>query len=242
MVGESWVDWWRTSYPISMWPKLLVVVLLVSASPGAVATDTVAKHAGLYPYVGPPPLVPLTESERAEIADGEPVYKHVSFGGGGRGVAVFRVNAPPHVIWSVISDFASYPQWVDGVEEASIYQQQGDDIFVCFGVRHWLVGRYAYYVQHTFFATLGWGTWKLDRTRTSDFEETVGFWRVASVPEQPGVSDVTYSASLRLKTWIPEFIETSHRMGERTIRGKVCALNRILTPVGKSRTVAMERQ
>ncbi|MGH8614635.1 MAG: SRPBCC family protein [Gammaproteobacteria bacterium] len=61
-----------------------------------------------------------------------------------RGAVVFQVRAPAEVVWSVIFDFSSYPQWLEGVDEAKIYRKEGDDIYVRFKVRHWVGARYTY--------------------------------------------------------------------------------------------------
>ena len=39
--------------------------------------------------------------------------KQVREGSGGRGVAIFDVDASPEVVWSVITSFSSYPKWIE---------------------------------------------------------------------------------------------------------------------------------
>jgi hypothetical protein len=144
----------------------------------------------------------LSAGERAILERGATVYKQIEAQaqGGGCAAVVFRVMAPPEIVWSVIFDFSRYPEWAEGVDEAEVYRKEGDDIYVRFKVRHWLA-------HHTYpGASRGWGTWRLDYSRKSDFDDSVGFWRVKSVPGDPGRSDVSYCAELKLKTWLPEFI------------------------------------
>ncbi|MGH6636823.1 MAG: hypothetical protein ACRED0_12085, partial [Gammaproteobacteria bacterium] len=89
-----------------------------------------------------------------------------------------------------------------------IYRKEGDDIYVRFKVHHWLGGGYTYYAHHTYpGASQGWGTWRLDYSLRSDFDDSVGFWRVTPVSGHPRQSDVVYSAQLKLRTWVPEFLK-----------------------------------
>lgn len=167
-------------------------------------------HQGiLRPYQGSPPAIVLSDREYEILERGEPIYKQIELDDatGGRGAVVFRVMAPADVVWSVISDFSRYPQWVEGVDEAEIFRKEGDDIYVRFKV-HWLGGRYTYYAHHTYpGAFQGWGTWRLDYSRQSDFDDSVGFWHVTPVSGHPRQSDVVYSAELKLKTWVPDFLK-----------------------------------
>lgn len=69
-------------------------------------------HNGKLPaYDGAPPDIKLTNKEQKKLEQGKPVRKIVKLDGNDRGVAVFRVNASPSVVWSVISDFEMYPDW-----------------------------------------------------------------------------------------------------------------------------------
>ena len=64
-----------------------------------------------------------------------------------------------------------------------------------------------YFVDHTYHPAEGWMTWRLDYSRTSDFDDTVGFWRVAAIPEKPGWSRVYYSVQLKAAGWVPAPLE-----------------------------------
>lgn len=161
----------------------------------------------LAPYEGAPPEVSLTESERQTVAKGDPVYKQVQAGDGGRAAAVFRVNAPAKTIWSVISSFNSYPEWISGVKETEVYKRLGEKIFVRFKLSQWPV-TVNYYIEHNApMERLGWLTWKLDYSKQNDLEDSVGFWRVTPVPGDSSKCDVSYSVEVRLKGWVPDFIK-----------------------------------
>ena len=160
-------------------------------------------------YPGAPPRLTPAQADRLVLAHGMPVFSRITLDDerGGLGAVIFRVDAPVAVVWSVIADFGSYPLWVEGVDETEVYRTENDDIYVRFKVHHWLGGSYTYYAKHTFSTDNGWVTWRLDYDHASDFDDSVGFWRVAPVPGDPAQSDVTYSAELLLKQRVPGFIK-----------------------------------
>jgi ribosome-associated toxin RatA of RatAB toxin-antitoxin module len=165
-------------------------------------------HQGVIAHFdGEPPRVELNAQEQQRFLKGEPIRKQILRGaGGGRGVAIFRVNAPAEVVWSVIRDYPSYPRWIDSVDKCEIYKRDGDDIYVRFVVSSWGVD-VEYFIKHTFRPNLGWATWTLDYARESDLEDSVGFWRVTPLPSNPGHSRVTYSIDMSLRGWVPGFLK-----------------------------------
>ncbi len=162
------------------------------------------EHEGIIPaYDGAPPKITLSALEYDVLKHGEAVHKSIDVNGMVGAVAVFRISAPPATVWSVLSEFGSYQAWVDGLVESDIYRREGNDIYVKFRYQHWLAGEYTYYIHHTFPGEqTGWGTWTLDYSRRSDLDDSVGFWRLSSVPGDPLRSDVTYFTDVRLKGWL----------------------------------------
>ena len=112
------------------------------------------------------------------------------------------------MIWSVLLDFDEYPEWAEGLEVSEIYKHDGNDIYVTFHYRHWLVGSVKYHVHHNYpGSATGWGTWTLDYRRRSDLYDTVGFWRVVPVAGDPERADVIYSTRIRLDGWLAGWME-----------------------------------
>lgn len=166
------------------------------------------RHGLLEPYRGEPPAVELDKKERERLARGGTVFKNLSRGDIKRGVIVFRVAAPPSVVWSVIKDFDSYPQWIDGVDSTEVYKRDNGHIYVHFQGSSFFPGKLTWYVNHDYpRGDRDWGTWVLDRDKVSDFEDSVGFWRVRAVQADPAISEVTYSADVKFKSPVPAFIE-----------------------------------
>lgn len=162
----------------------------------------------LEPYRGEPPQVELDEKERDRLEKGGTVFKNLSHGDIKRGVIVFRVAAPAAVVWSVIKDFNSYPEWIDGVDKAGIYKEENGHTYVHFEGHNFFLGKLTWYVNHAYPEDdRNWGTWTLDYNHVSDFEDSVGFWRVQPVRDDPGSSDVIYSADIKFNIRIPSFIE-----------------------------------
>ncbi len=188
---------------------LFALALCLCAAPALAASeDTPHPHQGVVtPYNGAPPVLALSADDLATLATGAMIKKQIEAESGGRGIVVQDVNASPEVIWSRITRYDKYPQWVSGVLECAEYENQGERIKVRF-----LVGamgtKVAYYVDHVYKPAEGWMTWTLDYTRESDLDDSVGFWRVEALPEKPGWSRVTYSVDVRLRGWVPGFIET----------------------------------
>lgn len=188
----------------------LFLALGLSASPAFAADATKPHpHQGVVAsYSGAPPIPELTEDDLEKLAEGKTVRKQQKDdSGGGRGVAVQDVHATPDVVWSRITKYDKYPEWVDGVLECEVYENTGEHIKARFKIGA-MGTRVEYYIDHVYHPDEGWMTWTLDYTRESDLDDSVGFWRVVPLPDKPGWSRVYYSVEVRLKGWVPGFIET----------------------------------
>jgi ribosome-associated toxin RatA of RatAB toxin-antitoxin module len=187
----------------------LVAFLLGLTLSGAVLAADATKpheHQGkLKPYPRPPPPLKLSDKERARLDEGKPVMRQTEGEAGGRGMAIFRVNANPDVVWATINDFASYPKWIDEVKKCDVYKRDGGKIDVAFQIKSFPV-TIDYYIHHDYDMANRWGTWTLDYTRNSDLDDSVGFWRVNPVEGKPDESIVEYSVDIAIKGWVPGFI------------------------------------
>lgn len=187
----------------------LALVLALAAAPAAVAADatTAHPHQGIAPkFSGKPSTPALTADDLAALAKGEAVLKQEKGDSGGRGIAVQHINASPDRIWSRITAYDMYPKWVENVDECEVYKREGDSIYARFDISAMFVG-VEYYVKHTYRPAEGYMTWELDYSRTSDLDDSVGFWIVEPVDGQPGVTRVYYSVDVRLSGWVPSAIE-----------------------------------
>ena len=185
------------------WMLIIALFAPISAIHAADAGQPHAHQGLLKPYPKPPTPTPLTQTELATLDRGKPVYKQTDGPAGGRGVAVFRVKAPPDVVWGTICDFSNYPRWIDEVAVAEVYGQNGNQVFVRFVLKSMGVS-VEYFIEHDYRASETWGTWTLDYSRESDLVDSVGSWLVREV--SPGVSQVEYSVDLQISGWVPGFI------------------------------------
>lgn len=190
------------------WFLALAVVGVTAAAPVR-AADAKKPHdhqGKVKPFRVPPSEFSLTDAERADLAAGKAVRKTLRGEGGGRGLAVIDVAAPPEVVWARIIDYPNYPKMVDNVAETEVYAREGDHLKVRFVLKGAGVS-VEYFVDHVYRPKEGYLTWTLDYSKSSDLDDSVGFWRVAPHPERPGHSRVYYSIELRVGWWLPGFIE-----------------------------------
>ena len=189
---------------------VLLVAALSSWSTPARAADVNKPHEHhgiLKPYPRPPPPLVLSADEKKTLDTGKAVMRQAEQGAGGRGTAIFRVNANPDLVWTAINEFSSYPNWIDEVKKCEVYKKDGGKIDVDFKVASFPV-EIEYYIHHDYDMEHRWGTWTLDYARNSDLDDSVGFWRVNDVAGNPDQSVVEYSVDIAIKGWVPGFIRT----------------------------------
>ena len=186
--------------------RLCAVVAVLGAQPAG--AEERHHHDGVFPALeGSPPEISLSVSDLSDLADGATLIRSVRGDADNHAVAVLRVDASPAVIWSVLLDFDQYPRWVDGLVSTEIYEQDGDDYYVSFHYRQWLVGDLKYHIRHTYPGQVrGWGTWTLDYRRRSDLDDIVGFWRVRPVSGEPNQAIVMYSTRFRIDGWLDAIV------------------------------------
>lgn len=188
---------------------LLLTLLTGVVSPPAFAADATQPHGHtgvVTPYKSAPPTVSLSTDEVAKLTAGDVIVKQQKVESGGRGIAVFHINATPSKIWSKITDYARYPQMVGHVEACSTYKTVGSDIYTRFVLS--VVGtEVEYFIRHVYKPEQGYLTWTLDYSRLSDLDDSVGYWRVTSLSEAPAVSRLEYSVDIRFKGYVPGFVQ-----------------------------------
>ena len=189
----------------------LFCFFLLFSITGAWAADAskAHPHAGiLKPYPSKPDIPTLTAADLARLADGKSVQKQIKKDGesGGRGLAVQDVHASPEQIWNRILSLEKYPEWVSNVTETETYEKQNGHVKARF-VLSATVMSVEYFIDHTYYPEANYLTWTLDYSRESDLDDSVGFWYVQPLAEKPGWSRLYYSVDVKLKGWVPGFIE-----------------------------------
>lgn len=191
-----------------MMRSMLLAWALTLAAP-ALAADANSPHPHqgvIGAFSGKPAKPALTESDIATLSTGKPVLKQIREGKGGRGIAVQDVHATPEQVWSRITSYGNYPEWVDNVKECAPYATEGEHLKVRFVISALMVN-VEYYIDHIYAPDQGYMTWSLDYTRESDLDDSVGFWVVEPIADKPGWTRVFYSVDVRIKGWVPKAIE-----------------------------------
>ncbi|MBM4280707.1 MAG: hypothetical protein FJ137_08060 [Deltaproteobacteria bacterium] len=184
-----------------------LVALLCVATPATAADPTKPHdHKGvLKPYPRPPKPLVLSDADRAVLASGKPVMRQTEGEAGGRGLAIFQVNAPADVVWAIIRDYPSYPRFIPEVKKCEPYKKDGGVVDVNFVIKSYGVS-IEYYIHHEIDVAGRWMTWTLDYNRSSDLDDSVGFWRVTPVDGAPDRAQVEYSVDIAISKWVPGFV------------------------------------
>jgi hypothetical protein len=190
--------------------RLLALAIALTCCAPAFAADpnTPHPHQGVIAaYSGAPPTVDLDAADLATLAEGKPVMKQQKLGdAGGRGIAVQDVHATTDQVWAKILNYPMYPEWVDGVYECEEYKVDGHDHYVRFVIGAMMI-KVEYYIKHDVEQEKGYLTWTLDYSRTSDLDDSVGFWRVEPIADKPGWTRVFYSVQIKMSGWVPGWVE-----------------------------------
>uniref|UniRef100_A0A7S4JU22 Coenzyme Q-binding protein COQ10 START domain-containing protein n=1 Tax=Prymnesium polylepis TaxID=72548 RepID=A0A7S4JU22_9EUKA len=121
-----------------------------------------------------------------------------------RSTSIQDVEAPPDIVWGLLTDFNNYPNFIDGIKSCTVYKKQwnlsGAQV-VCADYKL-RVGTFTlqYFLEHVHEPLKNSMTWTLDYSRYSDVHDSVGYWQV--LPHNGG-SRVFYATDSVLPTWIP---------------------------------------
>ncbi len=185
------------------------IPLLLGLSSPALGADAQKPHLHqgiLDKYTGRPTVPELSENDLEKLAAGKAVLKQERGDSGGRGIAVQHVHASPEVIWSRILAFEHYIDWVDNVKTCEVTSRTGTDIDV-----HFVIGAAMfsaeYWIVHDAHPSENWMTWHLDYRKENDLDDSVGFWVVEPLADEPGWSRLYYSVDVKVGGWVPGFVE-----------------------------------
>jgi len=153
------------------------------------------------------PVPHLTAAESDRLASGAAVLKGRKAADGSKeGIAAQKIDAPAELVWATLLDFAAWPHMIDDVRDASVYEQEGDEIKVKVVVGVGFI-RISSHVHHTLDRLAGQLTWALDASKPSDLQANTGYWLVREDPACPQSCVVYYSAAVRLKSWAPAWLD-----------------------------------
>ncbi|MEE2904247.1 MAG: SRPBCC family protein [Myxococcota bacterium] len=158
----------------------------------------------LKPIVSTPDPVKLTADEKAQLNKGEPVLRQSKDDSGGAGIAIQTIDAPPSVVWKTILAYDKYKDWVDNVKSCKVYKKSGILWYVEMTSKFMWVSSTLYTINRIR-KKMNYMSWTLDRNRTSDVRDMIGYWLVLESPDNPNKTRLEYSTELVLGG-VPDFI------------------------------------
>jgi ribosome-associated toxin RatA of RatAB toxin-antitoxin module len=163
-------------------------------------------HQGVITPFENPQRTTLSAAEEATLLAGKSIKKQVKEGNGGRGIAILDVNASPEKVWSTITNYSQYPKWIDELSVCEVYKSDSQSIYARFIISTMMI-KVEYFIHHKLNKDKGYLTWTLDYARESDLDDSIGYWLIYPSPADPQKTRVEYSVNIRIKGWVPTFIE-----------------------------------
>lgn len=116
------------------------------------------------------------------------------------------VKAAPERVWEVLTDFASYPVWANGLKAARIITSDEEGRGRQVEFRAAAMGRSTTYtLEYDYSAAprvLSWHMVDGDMTRTLD-----GSYELVPEPEGPDTTEVVYNLTVDLRMPLPGFVK-----------------------------------
>ena len=164
-------------------------------------------HQGILRPYDPGPLgIVLDEDQIKRLGEGKLVRMTIeNEDTGGTGIGIMDIEAPTDTVWSRITGFEHYPEWVGPVKFCEVYAQSGDTTRTHVKVSGFLYS-YEYFLINVFWPEHDQLIWTLDYDRTSEFDDCVGAWFVEAHPEKEGWSRAWFTSDLKLNSPIPGFL------------------------------------
>ena len=152
-------------------------VALITVASSAHADDTLKPHPHkplLTPITKAPKGLVLNDAELKTLEKDDPVLRQTKGKDGGVGVAIRLVKALPNHIWDTILNYKKYTDWVDNVDSCTVYKNENGKLYVDMRTSIMWIDN-AVFTVNTIRKDEGYMTWVLDRNRTSDVQDMVGY-------------------------------------------------------------------
>ena len=182
------------------------IALLISNPSWSADPNKPHPHQGIPTQFKNPKRSDLTATQEAKLKSGQSVKTQVKAGNGGRGIAVMDIQATPDRVWQIITSFEKYPDWIDELSLCEVYGKSDESVKAKFIISTLMI-KVEYYIQHRLHKADGYLTWSLDYSKESDLDDSTGYWLIYPSPADPTKTRVEYSVDIRIKGWVPSFIE-----------------------------------
>lgn len=163
-----------------------------------------------YTEIPDPPI--LTRDELSRLEKGEVLFKKELKEGGkkGRGIAIIHINRRSEDVWKTILNFQNYHLFMPRVKKTSLLSVNKEPERIDYSVEFLLniLGvKVRYFINHHYYIKKGAMIWELDTTKENDIKDTIGYWILQEVSEEPPVTRAIYSVILDAGRFIPSFVE-----------------------------------
>ncbi len=143
------------------------------------------------------------------------IQTQVQSGGSGRGLVVQDIDAPPSIVWGRILDYDNYSNMVPKTVESKNYHVENikaskkDPLSQIIYTRMKVgfpVLKLEFFIKHLYYPSLNSLTWTLDYSKSSDFNDSCGYWYVIEHPDSEDRTRVYYSVEVSMFDWVPKFV------------------------------------
>jgi len=201
-------------------PILLNILLCLSSSllgiTYASSFNEAHSHQGVVtPFQPGDPKVSLDKKALNILSQGKPYQTQVQSGGSGRGLVVQDIDAPTDIVWGRILDYDNYVKMVPKTVESKNYDfvnvkpTKKDPLSQIIYTRMKVgfpVLKLEFFIKHLYYPSLNSLTWTLDYTKSSDFNDSCGYWYVIPHPDSDDKTRVYYSVEVSMFDWVPKFV------------------------------------
>lgn len=173
-------------------------------------------HQGVVtPFERGDPKVKLDKKALTILTSGKPYQTQIQSGTAGRGMVVQDIDAPTDVVWGRILDYDNYANMVPKTVESKNYKvidhkptkanPLEQTIYTRMKVGFPML-KLEFFIKHLYFPSENSLTWTLDYDKSSDFNDSCGYWYVVPHPDKPDWTRVYYSVEVALFDWVPKFV------------------------------------
>eukprot|EP00978_Attheya_sp_CCMP212_P003361 scaffold6952_cov48-Attheya_sp.AAC.1 len=173
-------------------------------------------HTGkVTPFQPGDPKVSLDGKATKILKTGKPYQTQIQSGAGGRGLVVQDISAPSDLVWGRILDYDNYAKMVPKTVESKNYHVEqhktgprsalAQTIYTRMKVGFPML-KLEFFIKHLYYPALNSLTWTLDYTKTSDFDDSCGYWYVIPHPDNSKMTRVYYSVQVSMFDWVPKFV------------------------------------
>lgn len=106
-------------------------------------------------------------------------------------------------LWAVITDYESYPKFVDGLEKCEVVERKGNTAFVAYDLN--MMMKRIHYVLKCVEKPMSGLKWTMDSGEM--FKSNDGGWDIKEI--EPGQLEVTYTVSVGFPLFVPKSIVNS---------------------------------